>query len=106
MYLRNLCALDWMEANPRGLAGDFKSYFDRLSKDELKVQFCLPNAYTQFLTLHCYIHQKWKEKEKAAASVSFIQIFVHLMICSLLQKARGTGTKKDMVVTETGNEGA
>jgi hypothetical protein len=40
-----------MEANPGGLAGDFKSYFDSLSKDELKVQFCLPNAYTQFLTL-------------------------------------------------------
>jgi len=94
-----------MEANPRGLAGDFKSYFDRLSKDELKVQFVYP-MHTQSLTLHCYIHQIWKEKEKAAASVSFIQIFVHLMICSLLQKARGTGTKKDMVVTETGNEGA
>ena len=56
--------------------------------------------------VHCYIHQKWKETEKAAASVSFIQIFVHLMICSLLQKARGIGTKKDMVVTEMGNEDA
>jgi len=42
---RNLCALDWMEANPGGLAADFKMYFDQLPKDKLK---------------------KWKEKEKAA----------------------------------------
>ena len=38
---RNLCALDWMEANPGGLAADFKMYFDRLPKDELKVSFLL-----------------------------------------------------------------
>jgi hypothetical protein len=42
-----------MEANPGGLAADFKVYFDQLPKDELKVGFFRSIHTYTFLMRHC-----------------------------------------------------